>query len=477
MRPLTLALILGLAVIAPAQSIAAPQKAQATGPVAQLTDEIKAHSEALTNLEYLSDVIGPRLTGSQNLLKAQAWAMGKLKGYGAVNVREEAYEFGPSWSRGTFSARLLTHAGIPLQGAAFGWGATTPGPVRGEVLLPAPQSLEELKALPALAKGKFLLMAGRFPAPKDVDPKLWAEAAAGVQQDLFKNLAGMLIQSNKKDGRLLAVGGPDADHPLHKLPAAFLSTESYMLLKRLAARREKVEIELNIQGTQSAKPVQAHNVIAELRGTEKPDEIIVLGAHLDSWDLGTGTTDNGTGVTAVMEAFRALAAQKVKPKRTIRVVLFSGEEQGLYGSKAYVKAHAAELARHQAVLVEDSGTAPIKGWNLQGREDARALMAKATADANDLGVRELSLETALDSDHAPFLPEGVPAFFARKDFDEYIKVTHHSQVDTFDHAKPEELLQNAQALAATAWGLANLDERLPQVKPLTEPKGTASHGH
>ncbi len=238
-----------------------------------------------------------------------------------------------------------------------------------------------------------------------------------------------------------------------------------------------MELELNIQGTRSPKPVQAHNVIAELRGSEKPEEVVVLGAHLDSWDLGTGTTDNGTGVTAVMEAFRALAAQPVKPKRTIRVVLFSGEEQGLYGSKAYVKAHAAELAQHQAVLIEDSGTAPIKGWNLQGRQDLRPLVAQAVADANELGVRELSLETALDSDHAPFLPEGVPAFFARKDFDEYIKVTHHSQVDTFDHAKPEELLQNAQALAATAWGLANLDTRLPHVKPAAEPQATATHGH
>ncbi len=477
MRPLTLALILGLAVIAPAQSIAAPQKTSATGPVAQLTDEIKAHSEALTNLEYLSDVIGPRLTGSQNLLKAQAWAMAKLKGYGAENVREEAYAFGPSWTRGTFSARLLTHAGIPLQGAAFGWGPSTPGPVRGEVFLPAPQSLDELKTLPALAKGKFLLMAGRPAIPKDVDLKVWNETFATVQPEIFKNVAGVLLQSNKKEGRLLAIGGPDPDHPLTKVPGAILTSESFSLLKRLAARREKVEIELNIQGTQSAKPVQAHNVLAELRGTEKPDEIVVLGAHLDSWDLGTGTTDNGTGVTAVMEAFRALAAQKVKPKRTIRVVLFSGEEQGLYGSKAYVKAHAAELARHQAVLIEDSGTAPIKGWNLQGREDARALMAKATAEANDLGVRELNLETALDSDHAPFLPEGVPAFFARKDFDEYIKVTHHSQVDTFDHAKPEELIQNAQALAATAWGLANLDERLPQVKPSEAPQSSGAHGH
>jgi carboxypeptidase Q len=477
MRPLTLALILGLAIVAPAQSLNAPQTTVATGPVAQLTAEIKDHSEALGNLEYLSDVIGPRLTGSPNLLKAQAWAMAKLKGYGAVNVHEEAYAFGPAWTRGTFSARLLTHAGIPLQGAAFGWSPATPGAVKGEVFLPAPQNLEELKALPAQAKGKFLLMAGRPAMPKDVDPKLWNETFAAVQPQIFKAVAGVLLQSNKKDGRWLAIGGPDPNHPLTQVPGAILATESFSLLKRLVLRREKVEIELNLQATRSPKPVEAHNVIAELRGTEKPEEIVVLGAHLDSWDLGTGTTDNGTGVTAVMEAFRALAAQKVGPKRTIRVVLFSGEEQGLYGSKAYVKAHAAELSRHQAVLIEDSGTAPIKGWNLQGRADTRPYMAQAIAEANDLGVRELNLETALDSDHAPFLPAGVPAFFARKDFDEYIKVTHHSQVDTFDHAKPEELLQNAQALAATAWGLANLEERLPQVKPTGESKDAGGHGH
>ncbi|HET7041152.1 MAG TPA: M20/M25/M40 family metallo-hydrolase, partial [Gemmatimonadales bacterium] len=188
---------------------------------------------------------------------------------------------------------------------------------------------------------------------------------------------------------------------------------------------------------------------------------VILGAHLDSWDLGTGATDNGTGVAGVMEALRAIEAAGLEPRRTIRVVLFSGEEQGHFGSKAYVEAHRAELPRVQAVLVFDLGTGKVRGFALQGREDSRRLMAAAIAPLNDLGVVELPLERSHDSDHASFTDAGVPAFFAVQDTLDYFRVTHHSQFDTFDRVDPAQLVQAATAMAVTAWELATMPARLP----------------
>jgi Zn-dependent M28 family amino/carboxypeptidase len=220
--------------------------------------------------------------------------------------------------------------------------------------------------------------------------------------------------------------------------------------------------------------VQAYNVVGELRGTEKPDEVVIVGAHLDSWDLGTGATDNATGSAIALEVLRALQATGLKPKRTLRVILWSGEEEGLLGSRAYVEAHKAELDAIQAVLVHDMGTGMVRGFDLQAREDSRSFMAQAIAPLNDLGVRELSLRVMNSTDHAPFDRAGVPAFAAIQDAVDYFEGTHHSQMDYADHLQADQLVQGAQAMAGTAWELLNMAGRLPQgvvarpTRPATE---------
>jgi carboxypeptidase Q len=203
--------------------------------------------------------------------------------------------------------------------------------------------------------------------------------------------------------------------------------------------------------------------------------VVILGAHLDSWDLGTGATDNATGSSICLEVLRALQATGLKPKRTLRVVLFSGEEQGLLGSRAYVEAHKAELDAIQTVLIHDMGTGMVKGFDLQGRENSRGLMAQAIAPANDLGVRELSLLVMNGTDHAPFDRAGVPAFAASQEPVDYFEGTHHSQMDYPDHIQPDQLIQGAQAMAATAWELLNMEGRLPHgaVTPPVRPVAVA----
>jgi Zn-dependent M28 family amino/carboxypeptidase len=212
--------------------------------------------------------------------------------------------------------------------------------------------------------------------------------------------------------------------------------------------------------------------VAELRGSEKPDEFVVVGAHLDSWDLGQGTTDNGTGTCVVLETARILAKSGVKPKRSIRFVLFSGEEQGLHGSREYVQRHKPEMSNCSAALIHDTGTGKIVGISLQGRESVKPILEKELASLKELGVTEISTRSAGGSDHMSFERERVPGFMFRQDPAEY-RLTHHSQSDTLDKAREADLIQGAQVMAVLATRLANRDELLPRDKP-TPPGETES---
>lgn len=253
------------------------------------------------------------------------------------------------------------------------------------------------------------------------------------------------------------------------MPTVFLTPEGYDLLWRLlqsqpaAAGQPRVEVELTVEGCQfSSEPVEVYNTVAEIPGQEKPDEVVVLGAHLDSWDLGTGATDNGTGVSVVLEAARALQTLGLKPKRTIRFVLFSGEEQGLHGSRAYTEAHQAELAKVSAVLVHDSGTGRVDTIALGGNAQAYPVLTRALAPLRQMiGFNELSLRTARGSDHASFSRSGVPGFFCVLDRATYSQ-THHSQADTFDKVVREDLINGAQVMAGFAYSVAQLEELVPR---------------
>ncbi|MBS1766728.1 MAG: M20/M25/M40 family metallo-hydrolase [Acidobacteria bacterium] len=435
----------------------------------RILEEIAAHSQAYANLEEMCDTIGPRLTGSENLRRAQRWAMDKLRAYGAADVHEEPYLFGPSWTRGEDHARLLTQNRRELLIAAYGWTPPTKGLVRGEVTVLQADTLDQLLALSARVDGHILLV-GEMPKVDWKDPKVREALQTFQAAKRAAHPLAILESSEKKDGHLTMNGSPVEGEGLTHTPTAFISNEDADLLKRLAKRGEKIEMEIQIGGTTSQTPVQAYNVVAEIKGSEWPDQVVLIGGHQDSWDLGTGATDNGTGTVAAMEALRAIKALGLQPKRTIRCVLFSGEEQGLLGSEAYVKAHAAELKQLQAVLIDDLGTGAIHGWTMEGREDCAPAMGAAMAPANVIGCRELffgSIPGA--SDHAPFGEQGVPAFFAYQDFADYFTATHHSQLDTMSHVKPDDLIQGAQALAVTAWGLANAPERLPHVQPKAQP--------
>ena len=451
-------------------------------PAGKLLKEVKEHAEVVARVEYLSDQIGPRLTGSEQLRRAQAWALAEMKKLGAVNVHEEAYDFGLAWTRGVDSARLLTQNGIRFRVDQVAWTPATPRPLQGELMLVDARNLEELKAFQGQVKGKILLRSNPFdkrpPLPRRGGGDMaayQAEQAAMAKFLLDEGALAALQMSGRKNGLSFAANSPGRDPKRVGIPGAVVPQEPYKMLLRLVDKQEPVRLELNLGGSFSAKPVQAYNVVGEVRGTDKADEVVLIGGHLDSWDLGTGATDNATGSAVSLEVLRALQATGLKPRRTLRVVLWSGEEQGLLGSRAYVEAHKAELDGIQAVLVHDMGTGMVRGFTLQAREDSRGLMAQAIAPLNDLGVRELSLRVMNSTDHAPFDRAGVPAFAAIQDPVDYFEGTHHSQMDYPDHLQPDQLIQGAQAITVTAWELLNMEARLPHgvvarpPRPVEEP--------
>jgi hypothetical protein len=269
---------------------------------------------------------------------------------------------------------------------------------------------------------------------------------------------GTLVDGAKEHALMTMSGSPNRVSPL---PNLVISNEDYSLLTRLIVAGTTPRLEGRVDNRLGKKPVQQWNTVAEIRGSTLPGQVVILGAHLDSWDLGTGVTDNGAGSTVVLEAARVIAQSKLKSKRTIRFVLFSGEEQGLLGSRAYAEAHAATADSIQAVLVLDNGTGAITGQALQGRKDLEGLWKELLTPVAALDADSVREASKMGTDHLSFLPYGVPGF----NFDQLRRGynhTHHSESDTYDKAVAGDLKQAAAVMAVTAYELANLAELLPR---------------
>ena len=318
--------------------------------------EVHDRNEIMSNLEYLSDMIGARLTGSENLKKANDWTRQKFSDYGAANPHLESWTVAHTWERGAASGRIVSPSVHPLAIASYAWAPSTNGEVRGRVVYVKAQSVDDLAQYKGKLKGAIVISAepallppAGQPAPNPVTipygdsmvlvaphrPGAQVTPGPGFREyvrartEFYKSegVLATLTDSGKPDGLLNMTGLGGRNYDIAPIPAAFVSSESYGMIWRLL-QRGPVQLELDLKNSIGDKPVEVYNTVAEIRGSEKPDEIVLLGAHLDSWDLGTGSTDNGTGSMVVMEAARALQKSGLRPKRTIRFVLFSGEEQG-----------------------------------------------------------------------------------------------------------------------------------------------------
>lgn len=455
---------------------------------AQILAQVREHSELMQNLEYLSDEIGPRLTGSPQLKQANDWTAEMFRKYGLSNVHLEPWTIAHSWTRGTASARILLPAEHPLTIASAGWSPSTLGTVRGPVAYVEAKTKEDLEKFRGKLKGAIVIYQepDSLSPPKPVDahavrpmqapppfpgqpaaPSASAAEFGRVRNAFFQQegVAAVLRDSAKPHGLLNMTGIGGDKFEIGAVPTAFITGEGYRMIFRML-KHGLVQLEISITNSFSEQPVEVYNTVAEIRGKEKPDEVVMLGAHLDSWDLGTGSTDNGTGSMAVLEAARALVKSGVQPKRTIRFVLFSGEEEGLCGSVKYVETHKNDLDKISGILVHDTGTGRVTSIGLHDNYQDREIVDQVIAPLHELKLLEASMIRQAGTDHKSFDDVGVPGFWTVQDMAEYSK-THHSQSDTFDKVWKDDINQGAQVLAAWAYNTAQLPAMLPR-RPVPE---------
>jgi len=283
-----------------------------------------------------------------------------------------------------------------------------------------------------------------------------------------QGVVAILADAGKPQGLLNTTGGwrgNDRASAAEPTPSLFVAHEDYALLYRLATRPAPAHtrLELQVQNTFIPGPIIVYNTVGEIPGIDKSYESVVLGAHLDSWDLGQGTTDNGTGSAIVLEAARILMKSGARPHRTIRFILFTGEEQGLYGSKAYVEQHKSDMPHVSMCLIHDLGTGRVKGIGLMGHAAIKPILEEQLVSLRPLGVTDISLRRMAGSDHASFDRAGAPAFYCQQEPAEY-RFTHHSQSDTLDKAHESDLIQGAQVMAVAGLRVANLPDLLPREK-------------
>jgi carboxypeptidase Q len=478
----------------PAPTIGVPRSAPAfdarsvrdTGAIGFLVRAGADVAPVAKDFEYLTDVIGPRLTGGAGVRRANEWTRDKMLSYGADSAALEAWPFGIGWTRGPLTMRLLAPHERQLIAVSWGWAPGTDGPRAGDVVYVDARSRADFEArFTGKLRGAWVMAGKPFPRanPDATDPvdsmridslrKLLRVPRTSEQTDFLQNeqellaaqgIAGQINDGGKEYGLLTMSGSPDDVSPF---PQVVVANSTFSEFHRLLAAGERVRVEVNASNTFGRDTLVQWNTIGEIHGTDRASEVVLIGAHLDSWDLGTGATDNGAGAIAVLEAARLLGALKasgVRPRRSIRFVLFTGEEQGLYGSQYYALTHREELPKYQAVLVLDNGTGRITGVGLQGWDELKDLWTEMMAPISALGPLVVKSEFKTGTDHLAFLPFGVPSF----NYDQIARGydhTHHSQADVFDQAVPKDVAQAATVMAVNAWQLANLPTRLPRRTP------------
>lgn len=452
----------------------------------KIAAEVHAHSELVKNLEYLTTHIGARLTGSPQMNQASQWTLERFRAYG-IDAHLETTEIASAWTRGSDSAEITSPIQRPIEIRSAGWSKATAGTVSGPVVSVDLGNAEAIEARKDKLKGAIVLLklserpvtSGEseenaydavIPPPRGVPKGGAGEGRFGALTKTMKALteagvAAELLDSGKIDNLFNMGGfGGGGSYKPSDVPRAFLTHEDFALLQRLA-KDGPVTMKVALNGTFSAGPAPVSITVAEIKGSELPDERVIVGGHLDSWDLGQGALDNGTGAMAVLEAARTLKALGWKPKRTLTFILFTGEEEGGTGSRLYVKNHAQELAKTDAVLVHDTGTGKVFSIALEELYETAPLMEEIYRPLREVfDLQPLSTRYFGSSDHVLFLREGVPAYFCVQRPAHYGEA-HHSQADTFDKVVPEEINEGAALLAAWMWNVSEMPVALPHHAP------------
>lgn len=503
--------------------------------VGRIRQEAFHRSQVMDTLTHLTERIGPRLTNSPQMAQANAWTRGKFADWGLANIHDEAFDdFGRGWEFSNASVQMLGPRTLPLHALPKAWTPGTDGPVEGEAMLVNIKKTEDFEKYRGKLAGKILLLgeareyapgqkpdfhrhddAGlaelqAFAVPKDEKKaraeraKEYAERHALVRatnEFLAKEGALAAIGISGWDNGIIRVGGGGsrkAGEPVG-IPELAMAAEHYNQLARALERGETVKLRVDVAARfTDATDQPGYNTIAEIPGRgAKAGEIVMIGAHMDSWHTGTGAADNAAGVAVMMEAMRILKAVGAKPDRTIRIALWSGEEQGLVGSQAYVAKHFAaypeptdpaqralpvslreptgplrkmrDYDRLSAYFNMDNGSGRFRGIYAQENLAAVPIFEAWLAPFHDVGATTVATRNTGSTDHIAFDAVGLPGFQFIQDRLDYFTNVHHSHLDTWDHVQPEDLKQAAAIVASFAWHAATRQEKLPR-KPVLEPR-------
>ena len=413
-------------------------------------------------LEELSDNIGGRVTGSPQAAQAVEWGVAKMKEIGLSNVHAEKWQMSRGWTRGSASAGLLSPIHRSLMVDSMGWVGSTPvGGVEAEVVPVNIYHLDdEVKNNSTKWTDKILLAVTKGEKPKDggdTFSKFGPFLKAAYAAHAVAVIAGQ--DGSKAAGMHMTHTGVLGFDVYYEIPVVSMISEDHDQLERFLDHGKPMRIRMNVQNVVTSGPVDSANVVGEIPGSEHPEQVIVVGGHLDSWDLAEGTTDNGVGATCTLGAAEAIVASGYKPRRTIRFVLFTGEEQGLLGSFAYVKTHQAEMTNHLGDIIIDSGQGPVTSLSLGGRDDLVPAVKKFAESVKAFVDLKVDDSAEFGTDTGPFTLAGLPGINMGQDSPEY-RYTHHSSADTFDKVKAEDIDKDATLMALAAYWIAQRPERL-----------------
>jgi carboxypeptidase Q len=466
------------------------------------------NSRVMEYLSYLCDVYGPRLSESPQYRQAGEWAVNKLKELGLENAALEPWgTFGRGWELQKYYAAMTAPRYMPLIGYPKAWTPGTNGLLKGDPVLLDVKKAEDLNKFKGKIKGAIVLVQGEQELEIKFDPsatreteedlkKLEMAAEPGAKSPLADRLEEMLARqklqlavskflkdegaavllepSRGKDGTVFVTGGgSQLQNAPPALPAVVVSAEQYNRMVRILQKKIPLTVEIEIQANFVEGNPLGTNVVAEIRGVDKKlkDEIVMLGGHFDSWHSGTGATDDGAGCAVALEAVRILKAIGLKPRRTIRIALWDAEEQGLVGSREYVKKHFGDRLKREkkpdydkfsVYFNYDNGSGKIRGIYAQGNIAAMPIFEEWLKPFHDLGAGTVSVRNTSGTDHLSFDTAGLPGFQFIQDELEYDTLTHHSNMDVYDHVSRGDLMQAASIVAAFVYNAAMRPEKMPR---------------
>jgi carboxypeptidase Q len=431
--------------------------AAAAGKMPAIASEVLSpRSRMAEDLQILCDDIGGRVTGSRAYEAALEWGKEAFRRAGVDTVELESYDAPAKWEGERAAASVVLPRRFPLRVVSFGNAPSTRGTLMAALVDAGNGTKTDFDRLGAKARGAIALVRTK---PMLSFDDLFAEYLAGPEMLKSAEASGvaaiLFISTRPRD--LLYRHSITFDGTIVSLPVAQVAREDGLRLARMLEKGRDLKVSLEIENRVGG-PWKGQNVVAEIRGSEKPDEIVLLGAHLDSWDLGTGALDNGVNSALVIEVARAIAAGP-RPKRTVRFVLFTGEENGLLGSRGYVASHKDEMDRYDAVLIHDIGDGRILGYFTDGRPDIHGSLGKALAPAAVWGAAGMNDEAILGTDNFDFLLEGVPNLIANQETAKYLP-DYHAASDTFDKVDMGQARKNAAIAAVAVSGIANAPGRL-----------------